>query len=475
MFELINTNKHIEHYLSDVASGAAKGTRVYFLGVGGIGMSALARYFISKGVLVSGYDKTETALTRQLQEEGIPIHFEDSVDLLDKEANCIVFTPAIPNDHKELNYYVENGFTVLKRSELLGLITNASYGICVAGTHGKTTTSTMIAHILRDSGLGCNAFLGGISSNYQTNFWSSDQSFCVVEADEYDRSFLKLNPSIAIVTAMDPDHLDIYENEENFKKAFADFGAKVKPEGLLISKYGLDEFDHYNHASHLTYAINNQKANCTAYNIEIKNGSYFFDVKIGNKVMENVVLNMGGEHNIENVLAAIVVADYLNISEEKIRQAVFSFKGVKRRFEYIVKKDELVMIDDYAHHPEELTALIKGVKGLYQNKKCTVVFQPHLYSRTRDFAKGFADALGLADEVLLLPIYPAREMPIQGVESEIIMEGMATKTVCCCSKQELLEIIKNKKRNNELEVFVTAGAGDIDAMVPSIKNILNDC
>jgi UDP-N-acetylmuramate--alanine ligase len=273
---------------------------------------------------------------------------------------------------------------------------------------------------------------------------------------------------------MDPDHLDIYENEENFKKAFVDFGAKVKADGLLISKYGLREFENFNGASHLTYSINNNQASCSAYNIGIKEGSYFFDVKIGEKVIPNVVLNMGGEHNIENVLAAIVVADYLKIPEEKIKNAVFSFKGVKRRFEYVVKKDSIVMIDDYAHHPEELTALINGTKGLYKNRKCTIVFQPHLYSRTRDFLKGFAGALGLADEVLLLPIYPARELPIPGVESEMIMNAMDFKSVTCCNKEELLEIIKNKKKNNELDILITAGAGDIDALVPAIKNILND-
>jgi UDP-N-acetylmuramate--alanine ligase len=474
MFELIKTKKHIEQYLLEVASGAAKGTHVFFLGIGGIGMSALARYFTSKGVVVSGYDKTATGLTKQLQEEGIRIHFEDSIELLDKDADCVIYTPAIPKDHQELNYYLNHDYAVLKRSEILGLITNASYGICVAGTHGKTTTSTMIAHILKDSGLGCNAFLGGISSNYQTNFWSSEQNLCVIEADEYDRSFLKLNPSIGVITAMDPDHLDIYENEENFKKAFVDFGAKVKADGLLISKYGLREFENFNGASHLTYSINNNQASCSAYNIGIKEGSYFFDVKIGEKVIPNVVLNMGGEHNIENVLAAIVVADYLKIPEEKIKNAVFSFKGVKRRFEYVVKKDSIVMIDDYAHHPEELTALINGTKGLYKNRKCTIVFQPHLYSRTRDFLKGFAGALGLADEVLLLPIYPARELPIPGVESEMIMNAMDFKSVTCCNKEELLEIIKNKKKNNELDILITAGAGDIDALVPAIKNILND-
>lgn len=473
MLELIDKNIHIENYLTAVAAGAAKGTRVYFLGVGGIGMSALARYFISKGVQVSGYDKTETLLTQQLEREGIEIHFQDDVALLDKNAECVIYTPAIPKEHQELNFYINNGYSVLKRSEVLGMITNASYGICVAGTHGKTTTSSMIAHILRDTGYGCNAFLGGIASNYQTNFWSSQQNVCVVEADEYDRSFLKLNPSIAVITATDPDHLDIYDNEENFKKAFVDFSAKVKEGGLLISKYGLKEFDDYKNAQHLTYSINNNHANCNAYNIKVKNGSYLFDVKINHTIIEDITLNMGGAHNVENALAAIVVAHHLNISEIEIKKSVASFKGVKRRFEYILRNDKMVMIDDYAHHPEELSALINGAKGLFLGKKCTIIFQPHLFSRTRDFARGFAAALDKADEVILLPIYPARELPIPGVESEMIMSLMNVSKVSCCTKEELLELIKNKVQNNELEILITAGAGDIDVLIPSIKNILN--
>ncbi|MFT3910130.1 MAG: UDP-N-acetylmuramate--L-alanine ligase [Ferruginibacter sp.] len=441
---------------------------VYFLGIGGIGMSALARYFNSRGIKVSGYDKTETVLTKQLVAEGIHIHYEDNVELIDKQATLIVYTPAVPKDHKEYNYLLDHGYTVLKRSEVLGMITKNTYSICVAGTHGKTTTSSMIAHVLRHSEFGCNAFLGGIASNYNTNFWSNEKNVSVAEADEYDRSFLKLSPDIAVVTSMDADHLDIYGTAENLQDAFIEFTSKIKPGGLLISKYGLKRSNEFKVPNHISYSLQNDKADAAAENIKISNGSYQFDVRIKNEVVKDVVLNMGGMHNIENVVAAVIAAKHVGLTDEKIKYAVEAFRGVKRRFEYIIKEKELVMIDDYAHHPEELRALINGAKELFPGKKCTVVFQPHLFSRTKDFADGFAEVLGIADELLLLPIYPARELPMEGVASEMIVERMKMKNVKVLSKEALLNEIKQ----NKVELLIVSGAGDIDTLVEPIKNIL---
>jgi UDP-N-acetylmuramate--alanine ligase len=439
--------------------------RIYFIGIGGIGMSALARYFKSKDVVVSGYDKTPTALTDQLISEGIEIHFEDNIQFIDKDVQVVVFTPAVPKDHKELNYYLDHGYSVLKRSDILGAITKSSFNICVAGTHGKTTTSTMIAHILRHSGFGCNAFLGGIAVNYDNNFWSSENNVCVVEADEYDRSFLKLSPDVAVLTAMDPDHLDIYGTEEAVEQAFIDFSSKIKPGGLLISKFGLKRSKELKGDKQLHYSLQNGSADVFANDIKMENGSYRFDVVMKDWKLENVVLNMGGMHNIENAVAAITVAHHLKINDDKIKNAVEAFKGVKRRFEYIVKNDQQVMIDDYAHHPEELRALITGAKALFNNKKCTIVFQPHLYTRTRDFAENFGETLDLADEVILLPIYPARELPIEGVTSEMILSKMKNNNKSVKSKEALLEWVKHNKR----ALLITAGAGDIDALVQPIK------
>jgi len=443
-------------------------SRVYFVGIGGIGMSALVRYFNSKGIKVSGYDKTETPLTKQLVAEGIKIHYEDDLAQIDKEAELIVYTPAIPKEHKELNYYQQNKYTILKRSDVLGAITNSSFNICVAGTHGKTTTSTMVAHILRDSGYGCNAFLGGIASNYDSNFWSNEKDVCVVEADEFDRSFLKLSPDIAIITAMDADHLDIYGTEAIMHQAFIDFSAKIKVGGLLLSKFGLEKGNKLKADNHKTYHLDDNNADIYGRHIEMDNGSYKFEVVIHDYVIENVVLNMGGLHNIENVIAAIAVAYHLGIDEDKIIAAVANFKGVKRRFEYIVKEKEQIFIDDYAHHPEELRALITGAKGLFKNKKSTIVFQPHLYSRTRDFVDGFAEVLDMADEIILLPIYPARELPIEGVNSEMILSRMKNKNKKIVSKEELKDWIKS----NKTELLITAGAGDIDMLVQPIKDII---
>jgi UDP-N-acetylmuramate--alanine ligase len=442
--------------------------RIYFIGIGGIGMSAIARYFNAKGVAVSGYDKTETVLTKQLVAEGIAVHYEDNIEFIDKQANIVVYTPAVPKDHKELNWCRDNNYTVVKRSDILGAITNSAFNICVAGTHGKTTTSTMVAHILQHSGFGCNAFLGGIAANYGSNFWSSPNNVCVVEADEYDRSFLKLNPDVAIVTAMDPDHLDIYGTAENVEQAFIDFSSKVKADGLLVSKYGMKRGAELKAANHITYHQKNEKADVYATNIKTNNGSYVFDVKAQSWQLNNVELNMGGLHNIENMTAAITVAHHLKIDDEKIKAGVSSFKGVKRRFEYIVKNETQIFIDDYAHHPDELHALLTGAKNLFPDKKCTVIFQPHLFSRTKDFADGFAATLDMADEIILLPIYPARELPVEGVTSEMILQKMKNKNSSVKTKEELLQWIKENKR----ELLITAGAGDIDTLVEPIKKTI---
>ena len=459
------------------ASPAARSQGVFFLGIGGIGMSALARYFSSIGVPVSGYDKTETTLCKQLSAEGISIHYEDNIEFIDKHAQLVIYTPAVPKDHRELNYYLQNGFTVTKRSDVLGAITATGFNICVAGTHGKTTTSTMVAHILRHSGYGCNAFLGGIAVNYNNNFWSSSQNVFVAEADEYDRSFLKLSPDVAIISSMDPDHLDIYGTAANMEQAFIDFSARIKQGGLLISKYGLPRAGDLVAANHITYDVENNLADVYATNIRISNGSYVFDIQIKDRLIKEVVLNMGGMHNIENATAAIATAVHLEISDEKIKAAVADFKGVKRRFEYVIKNEKIIMIDDYAHHPEELRALIFSTKKLFSNKKCIVVFQPHLFSRTRDFADGFAEVLDLADEVILLPIYPARELPIDGVSSEMVLERMHSENKVVLSKKNLLKHIKQEVAANVEEgyngtVFITAGAGDIDTLVEPLKKII---
>ena len=454
-------------------------------------MSAIARFFDSIGVKVSGYDKTETALTKELQKKGIDVHYEENVELIPKDANLVVYTPAVPNDHEELVYYRQNGFKVVKRSDVLQMITADSFNICVAGTHGKTTTTSMIAHLLRESGYGCNAFLGGISVNYETNFWSqipteasgnSERNVFVIEADEYDRSFLKLSPDAAVITSMDPDHLDIYGTAEAMEDAFIEFSGKIKPGGLLVSKFGLKRGLELSagpggkSGKHLTYSLQNESADVHAANIKMDDGSYEFDVVIKDKTIEDMKLNIGGMHNVENAVAAIAIASSLEIEDDKIKASVESFKGVKRRFEYIIKNDRIVFIDDYAHHPEELRALIHGAKSLFRQKKCTMIFQPHLYTRTRDLADGFAEVLDMADEIILLPIYPAREEPIEGVSSEMILNKMKNENKRLMQKEELMSWIKtsySKNINKEFgEVLITTGAGDIDMMVEPIRTMI---
>jgi UDP-N-acetylmuramate--alanine ligase len=440
---------------------------IYFIGIGGIGMSALARYFNTQGVKVSGYDKTPTALTDDLIKEGIEIHFEDDINQIDKAATVVVYTPAIPASHSELNYCKDNGYNVVKRSDVLNWITENAFTIAIAGTHGKTTTTSMTAHILRHTGYGCNAFLGGIASNYGTNFWSHEKNIVVVEADEYDRSFLKLAPNIAVVTAVDPDHLDIYGTPEEVLKAFGQFTDKIKSGGLLIQKMGTEFPVNPTNKTVHTYGYNMDNASYHTANLKVVDGSYHFDLVHNAGVLKDVVLNMGGLHNVENATAAIAIALRLGIDEQKIKDAVAAFKGVKRRFEYKVKTVNKVLIDDYAHHPEELNALISGVRSLYPNEKMVLIFQPHLYSRTQDQAAGFMEVMDKADEVILLPIYPARELPIEGVTSDMLLKGMKLENKQVMSKEALLQWAANNKD----KVVVMAGAGDIDVCINQVQEI----
>ena len=441
--------------------------RIYFIGIGGIGMSALARYFNTQGVAVAGYDKTPTGLTADLEKEGIAIHFEDDIHKIDKEATVIVYTPAIPVEHTELNYYRDNGYLVVKRSDVLNWITENAFTIAIAGTHGKTTTTSMTAHILRHSGFGCNAFLGGIASNYNTNFWSHEKNVVVVEADEYDRSFLKLAPNIAVVTAVDPDHLDIYGTAEEVLKAFGQFTDKIKVGGTLIQKMGTEFSVDNSNKNVFSYGYNKDEASYHTQNLIVVDGSYQFDITHPGGIMKDVVLNMGGLHNVENATAAIAIGITLGIEEQKIKDAVASFNGVKRRFEYKVKTENKVLIDDYAHHPEELNALISGVRSLYPNEKMVLIFQPHLYSRTQDQAAGFMEVLDKADEVILLPIYPARELPIEGVTSDMLLNGMKLAHKKVMSKEALLEWAKTTSN----KLIVMAGAGDIDVCINQVQEL----
>jgi len=463
---------------TDLLRSPFKGTegidQICFVGIGGIGMSALARFFLERGIRVSGYDKTRTALTQQLEKQGMNIHYEDQIENVDKDATVVVYTPAIPGDHQELNWYKKNGYTVWKRSDLLQRITDSSLNICIAGTHGKTTTSTLVAHILRDSQMGCNAFLGGIASNYETNYWSSRTNCCVVEADEYDRSFLKLKPQVAVITAMDPDHLDIYGTAAEMEEAFLQFSSLVAPGGLLIYKKGLKRATELRAKQLCSYHLNDTTADCYATELKVEKGSYHFSVHVCGKTLAGFELSMGGLHNVENTVAAVSIASMLGIEENKIKKAVASFRGVQRRFEVIWKDANRVWIDDYAHHPAELQALITGVRSLYGSKKCTIIFQPHLYTRTRDLAKEFGEALSGAAEVILLPIYPARELPIEGVSSELIKQNINDKPVSLFDKNQVLSwFTEEMKKENEQNIIITAGAGDIDQLLPTMKDIIS--
>jgi UDP-N-acetylmuramate--alanine ligase len=474
-------------------------------------MSALARYFLSRGAHVGGYDRARTALTDALSAEGATVYFDDVLSSVDPAAEWVVYTPAIPSGSAILTYYRSSGVPLMKRSDVLQRITASTYNICIAGTHGKTTITTLTAHILRHSGYGCTAFLGGIAANYNTNFWSTRADVCVVEADEYDRSFHKLDPSVAVITAMDPDHLDIYGTAEAMEEAFIAFADRVRPGGWLLAKYGLARAADLAAVldggaaprRHLTYSLTSTDADVHAVGLRPEDGAYVFDVALpgavspgaaspgaasagaagggaahggaphGAAVLEGVVLHMGGRHNVENTLAAVAVAHGLGIQPDAIRAAVAAFKGVHRRFEYVLRTPEVVLVDDYAHHPEELRALITGAKDLFPGRTSTVVFQPHLFSRTRDLAREFAASLDGADEVILLPIYPARELPMPGVTSALILDKMTNPRKRILSKEELLTWAADGKGGASApRLIIMAGAGDIDALVAPVAERL---
>ncbi|MEJ1238443.1 UDP-N-acetylmuramate--L-alanine ligase [Chryseolinea sp. T2] len=450
---------------------------IYFLGIGGIGMSALARWFMKKGLRVSGYDRTATTLTRELEKEGMAVHYDDQVSLIPREVidqparTLVIFTPAIPKDHQEHAYLKQNGYTIIKRSEALGLLTKDNFTIAVAGTHGKTTTSSMVAHILHVAGKNMVGFLGGITANYSTNLVMQGEvtkdTLVVVEADEFDRSFLRLFPNIAIVTSADADHLDIYGDHESVVKSFRDFIAQIHQGGTLIVHESIAELL-ANEVTHVTKKIYSMsRGQFFAGNIKAVGGFFEFDLHGFGKV-EHVKLGVPGFHNIENSLAASIAASLCGVEVPVIVKALASFRGVKRRFEYIIKSDKVVQIDDYAHHPAEIEAFLRSVKSLYPNRKLTVVFQPHLFTRTRDFAQGFSKSLSLADELFLMDIYPARELPIPGVSSDMLMNDITSAVKIRCNKADLME----KLEKSSLEVVATVGAGDIDTFVEPIKNML---
>jgi len=439
----------------------------YFIGIGGIGMSAIARYFKHKGIIVSGYDKTPTALTARLQQEGIPIRFNENLSQIPKDVDLVVYTPAIPKQHSELSYYQNNNYLVLKRAVVLHHIAQENFTIAVAGTHGKTTVSSLITHILKHSGYDCSAFVGGIMSNYGTNFLAGNNDVVIVEADEYDRSFLQLQPDIAVITAVDADHLDIYGTKAAVDEAFLTFARQTQIDGALVIKHGLPIVDELGDRLISTYHGNDVEAFAMADKIKTHNHGYLFDLWVGGDVHKNTVFPMAGLHNIENAMAATAVAFTLGVSRTAIAAALATFKGIKRRFEYRVIHNKGIMIDDYAHHPEEITALIKSVRNLYPQKHITAIFQPHLYSRTQDFAQGFAESLSLADTVMLLDIYPARELPIPGVTSALIYEQLTATNKKLLLKSELLTHLQNY---NNTDVLLTIGAGDIDKLVIPIEN-----
>lgn len=446
------------------------GAIIYFIGIGGIGMSALARFFKDKNADVYGYDRHRSSLCIELEQEGIEIHYEDRLELLRQDADIVIYTPAIPKEMKELNFYQQKDYKLMKRSEILQWITEPTFNICISGTHGKSTITTLVAHILRYSGYGCNAFLGAISVNYNTNFWSDERAVSVVEADEYDRSFLRLSPDVAVITAMDADHLDIYGTAEKVQEAFVQFSQRIRKGGCLISKKGLAKESELDADFHFTYSLDNKNADYHLLKVAVEKGAYKYDVSSPNgTVLNDIIIHLGGYHNIENSIAAIAIAQFLKIDDDVLKTAIAAFRGVKRRFEYVVRNNEHVLIDDYAHHPAEIEALLKGVRSLFK-QKMTVVFQPHLYSRTRDLVDGFAASLDLGDEVILLPIYPARELPIEGVNSEMILDKMKLKDKSVLSKELMLAKIKSEKPG----LIVMCGAGDIDALVDPVKEILEE-
>lgn len=449
---------------------------VYFIGAGGIGMSALVRYFLSLGKSVAGYDRTPSELTEKLIEEGARIHFTEDIklipsDCLDRESTLIILTPAIPKEHAELKFFIEGHFEIQKRAQVLGTITRSSKGLCAAGTHGKTTTSTMMAHLMHQSHIGCTAFLGGISKNYHSNLLlSSESDFTVIEADEFDRSFHWLHPYMSIITSTDPDHLDIYGTEEAYLESFEKYTSLIQPGGCLVIRKGVTlQPKVQQNVKVYTYSTNEGDFHAT--NIKIENGEITFDFVTPTETIENIQLGVPVSINIENGVAAMALCWLNGVTAEELRKGMASFKGIDRRFDFKIKNDKIVFLSDYAHHPSEIKQSVSSIRDLYKGKKITGVFQPHLYTRTRDFYKEFANSLSLLDEVILLDIYPARELPIEGVSSKLIFDNLRDgieKTMC--SKEDLVAILEKK----EIEVLITLGAGDIDNYVPVIQKMLEN-
>ena len=450
---------------------------IYFVGAGGIGMANLVRYYLANKHNVAGYDRTASDLTRALSEEGAQIVYDDIADLIPMEFRnpkdtLVVYTPAIPDDNNILGYFRANGFEIIKRAALLGKITLHSKGICIVGSHGKTTTSSMVAHLLHSSPIGCNAFLGGILRNYDSNLLLSATSpYSVIEADEYDRSFHHLSPHIAVVTSTDPDHLDIYGNEENYLESFAHFTSLIKPGGFLLMHTGMKLIPRVNDGVEIFSYSSSGEGDYHARNIRHQNGHLYFDFVAPDTVIEDIELGVPIDINIDNAVAAIAIAHRLGVDNDTIRQAMLSFLGAKRRFEIWLRQEGdngKVLIDDYAHSPNEVKASIASVKALYPNRKLSVIFQPHLYTRTRDFAPEFAEALSSADEVILCEIYPARELPIPGVTSEIILNDIKNAEKTLCQRKDLLDLIKNRN----FDILMTLGAADINVLLEDIKEIL---
>lgn len=446
-------------------------TSYYFLGIGGIGMSALARYFHAKGFNVAGYDRSSTILTKEMEKEGIVIEYKDEIQLIPPEYTnpqntLIVITPAIPNDHKQWTYFRKNGFEIMKRAKVLGQITRQARGLCIAGTHGKTTTSTMTAHLLNSSHVGCNAFLGGVSKNFEKNLLLSDKTnLVVIEADEYDRSFHHLSPYMAIITAADADHLDIYGNKEEFRKSFEHFTSLIRPDGCLIMRKGIPVSPKLQKNVKLFTYSANEGGDFHAENIRIENGDIYFNFVTPKSTLPNLKLGVPVMINVENAVAALAMAWLNNVTDEELRKGIDNFQGIRRRFDFHLKTDKITYLDDYAHHPAELTQSIRSIKALYPNKKVCGIFQPHLYSRTRDFAADFSIALSMLDELILLDIYPAREQAIEGVTSQLIFDKVTLRNKTLCAKEELM----TKLPKHHFDVLVTFGAGDIDKLIPEIK------
>lgn len=441
-------------------------------------MSALVRYFLSEGKFVAGYDRTPSPLTEKLIEEGAELHFEENIDLVPQccknpEGTLVVYTPAIPADHKEWALFGDGRFTVKKRAEVLGIITGDKRGVCAAGTHGKTTTSTMTAHLLHQSNVDCAAFLGGISKNYKSNLVLTDKSdFVVIEADEYDRSFLHLKPYIATITSADPDHLDIYGNKENYLEAFAQFTERIREDGYLIIHEGL-EVKPRTKEGVKTYIYGREKGDFHAENIRIGGGTIIIDYVSPWQRINDVELGVPVSINIENGIASMAMAEICGATAEELKNGMKSFAGADRRFDFHIKEENLVLLSDYAHHPDEVKACAKSIKELYADKKVTALFQPHLFSRTKDFYKEFAESLSLFDEVILVDIYPARELPIEGVTSKLIFDHIGENTKkSMCSRGDVLKAVEERKQ--EIEVLVSLGAGDIENEIPSMKRILTE-